>query len=207
MLDALKWRYATKKFDATKKLSNDQMNVLKESIRLSATSYGLMGFKVLIVKDEETRKKLQPAAWNQSQIVDADSVFVFCVPTNYSPEDVNAHVQLTADTRGMNFEDLKGYADFMNSKIFSLSNNDIQTWLAKQVYIALGNFMAAAGDIKVDTCPMEGFERSAFDDILGLKEKNLTSVVVATAGFRHEEDQTQHYAKVRKSTENLFELI
>lgn len=207
MLDALQWRYATKKFDATKKLSSEQLDFLKKSVRLSASSYGLQGYKVLVIQDAELREKLQPAAWNQAQITESSALFVFCIPTNYSAEDVNAFVQLTADERGLSFEDLKGYADFMNAKIFEKTPAEIEEWLSRQVYIALGNLLAAAGSAQIDTTPMEGFEADKFDEILGLKDKNLRSVVLATVGFRHEEDAAQHYKKVRKPAEQIFEEI
>lgn len=207
MLDALQWRYATKKYDATKKLSSEQLNFLKEAIRLSASSYGLQGYKVLVIQDPELRAKLQPAAWGQAQITDASVLFVFCIPTNYSSDDVNAFVQHTANERGLDWEALKGYAEFMNTKIFEKTPEEIEIWLSRQVYIALGNLLAAAGSAKIDATPMEGFEPEKFDEILGLKEKNLRSVVLATVGFRHEEDATQHYKKVRKPAEQLFEEI
>jgi len=207
MLDALQWRYATKKYDATKKLTSEQLNFLKEAVRLSASSYGLQGYKVLVIQDAELREKLQPAAWNQPQITDASALFVFCIPTNYSSDDVNTFVQHTADERGLDWEVLKGYAEFMNTKIFEKSPEEIENWLSRQVYIALGNLLAAAGSAQIDATPIEGFEPEKFDEILGLKEKNLRSVVLATVGFRHEEDATQHYKKVRKPAEQLFEEI
>lgn len=198
------WRYATKKFDATKKVSNEDLDFLKEAIRLSASSYGLQPYKVLIVENPEIRKQLQPAAWGQSQIVDASHVLVFANETNIGSEQIDAYIENVATTRGMSTEALEGYSSFMKSKINDLSEEKRNIWTSKQTYIALTNLMNAASELKIDVTPMEGFEPSKFNEILGLEKLGLHASLVATIGYRHEEDATQNYAKVRKSNEELF---
>ncbi|MBL7471614.1 NAD(P)H-dependent oxidoreductase [Robertkochia sediminum] len=205
--EALQWRYATKKFDAGKKLDKETLDQLKEAIRLSASSYGLQPYKVFIIEDAALREQLRPAAWNQPQITDASQLVVFANDTDFGDAQIDDYINNVATTRNLEAEGLKGYADFMKSKITPLPAEVRAAWTAKQTYIALGNLLSAAAHLKVDVCPMEGFEAEKFDEILGLKEKNLSTAVIATVGYRSEEDDTQHYAKVRKPASELFETI
>ncbi|MGL2964376.1 NAD(P)H-dependent oxidoreductase [Flavobacterium sp. RSB2_4_14] len=198
------WRYATKKFDATKKVSTEDLNSLKEAIKLSASSYGLQPYKVLIIENPEVRAKIQPVAWGQSQIVDASQLIVFANITNIGDAEIDASLADTAATRGIPLDSLKGYGDFMKSKISSLPEDVRNTWTSKQTYLALGNLLNAAAELKIDVTPIEGFEPEKVNEILGLAALGLNASVLATIGYRHEDDATQHYAKVRKSNEELF---
>ncbi len=198
------WRYATKKFDTTKKVTAADLDILKEAIRLSASSYGLQPYKVLIIENPELRTQLQPAAWGQTQIVDASQVIVFAIETNFGNQQIDNYIKTLTETRGIPAESVQGYADFMKTKINALTEDQKTVWTAKQTYLALGNLLNAAAELKIDVTPMEGFEPEKFDTILGLDKRGLHAVVVATIGYRHSEDATQHYAKVRKSNEELF---
>ncbi|MEO0506172.1 MAG: NAD(P)H-dependent oxidoreductase [Bacteroidota bacterium] len=206
-LEDLQWRYATKKFDASKKISEEQLNTLLEAARLSPTSYGLQPFHVFVVEDVDIREKLKPVSWNQSQIVDASHLLVFANHNEFDASLVDNYLNNVSETRGVALEQLKGYGDFMKSKLLDLPEPLKDSWTARQVYIALGNVMTAAANLKIDTCPMEGFERKAYDDILGLTEKSLTTTVVLPVGYRSEEDETQHYAKVRRATDDFVTFI
>jgi nitroreductase len=203
LLEKLNKRYATKKFDATKKLSTDELSTLLEAIRLSASSYGLQAYKVLVVENEVIRKQLRAAAWDQSQITDASQLLVFAVDTNFDEKGVDSFVDLTAKTRNMDASALSGYADMMKGT-FQRPKNEVQVWLTRQVYIALGFGLVAAAELNIDACPMEGFDTAQFDEILGLKEKGLASVVILAVGHRSAEDGYQHLAKVRRNKEELF---
>ncbi len=199
-----KWRYATKKFDATKKVSTEDFVILKEAIQLSASSYGLQPYKVFIIENPEIRAKIQPAAWGQSQIVDASHLLVFANITNFGDAEIDAYIKNLSETRGIPVESVQGYADFMKSKITTLPEEARNTWTSKQTYLALGNLLNAAAELKIDVTPMEGFEPAAVNEILGFDQLGLNASLIATIGYRHEEDATQHYAKVRKSNEELF---
>jgi nitroreductase len=199
-----KWRYATKKFDATKKVSAEDFETLKEAIQLSASSYGLQPYKVFIIENPELRAKIQPVAWGQTQIVDASHLLVFANITNFGEADIDASIKNMAETRGISVESVQGYADFMKSKITTLPVETRNIWTAKQTYLALGNLLNAAAELKIDVTPMEGFEPAAVNEILGFEKLGLNASLIATVGYRHEEDATQHYAKVRKSNEELF---
>ncbi|WP_309613273.1 NAD(P)H-dependent oxidoreductase [Flavobacterium sp.] len=198
------WRYATKKFDTTKKVSKEDLETLKEAIRLSASSYGLQPYKVLIIDNPELRAQLQPAAWGQSQIVDASQLIVFANITNFGETEIDAYFQNLIETRRISMEAVQGYADFMKSKISILPVDKRNIWTAKQTYLAMGNLLNAAAELNIDVTPMEGFEPEKVNEILGLDKLGLNASLIATVGYRHDEDATQHYVKVRKSNEELF---
>ena len=201
------WRYATKKFNSDKKISNSDLEILKEAIQLSSSSYGLQPYKVLIIENEEIRKQLQPASWGQSQITDASHLFVFASVTNVDAAYITRYAENMAKTRNIPFDSVKGYADFMIGNITTLTPEKQIIWAQKQAYLALGNLLNAAAELKIDVTPMEGFLPEQYNEILGLKEKGLHATLVATVGYRHDEDDTQHYAKVRKPITELFETI
>ncbi|MFT6935675.1 MAG: nitroreductase [Maribacter sp.] len=204
ILENRTWRYATKKFDSTKKISTDEISLLLEATRLSASSYGLQPYHVFVITDSQIREKLKPVSWGQSQITDASHLIVFANQTDFAGELVDNYIKNVAVTRNIPSETLKGYSDFAKSKIVNLPVKTKEEWTAKQVYLALGNLMQAAAELKIDTCPMEGFEAEAYDTILNLGGKNLTTSVVVPIGYRSETDETQHFPKVRKSKEELF---
>jgi nitroreductase len=203
-LENQNWRYATKKFDATKKISSEDLNTLKEAIRLSSSSYGLQPYKVIFVESPELRTRLQAAAWGQSQIVEASHLVVFANDTNIGDDAINSFIKNISETRQIPNESLSGYSDFMKSKISTLPADAKNIWTSKQTYLALGNLLNAAAELKIDVTPMEGFDPAAFNEILGLDALHLNASVIATVGYRHEEDATQHHKKVRKTQEELF---
>lgn len=201
------WRYATKKFDATKKIAPADLEILKEAIRLSTSSYGLQLYKVFIIENPVIRAQLQPVSWGQSQIVDASHLFVFANYTDVQESHIDHYIENIAQTRGISIEAVKGYGDFMKNSLIGLPQDKKAIWTSKQTYLALGNLLNAAAELKIDVTPMEGFEPEKYNEILGLNALGLNASLVATVGYRHEEDATQHLAKVRKSTEELFETI
>lgn len=199
-----KWRYATKKFDASKKISSEDLETLKEAIQLSTSSYGLQPYKVFIIENPELRAKIQPFAWGQSQIVDASQLLVFANITNFGENEIDNYIANMVETRGIPAESVKGYADFMKMKITTLPEEQRNTWTSKQTYLALANLMNAAAELKIDVTPMEGFEPENVNEVLGLNALGLNASLLATIGYRHEEDATQHYKKVRKPKNELF---
>jgi nitroreductase len=203
-LENQNWRYATKKFDPSKKIAAKDIVILKEAIRLSSSSYGLQPYKIIIVENPELRAQLKPAAWGQSQIVDASHIIVFANELNYGESGIDDYFKNVSQTREVTVESMKGYMDFMKATITALSDNDRNIWSAKQTYLALGNLMNAAAELRIDVTPMEGFVPEQVNEILGLNELGLNATLIATLGYRHEEDATQYFKKVRKSDEELF---
>lgn len=207
VLEHRTWRYATKKFDATKKVSNADLETILEATRLSASSYGLQPYHLFVISDQEVKEQLKPASWNQSQITDASHIIVFANTTDFGEELVDEYIDNTSITRNIPAEALKGYGEFMKSKLLELPVETKNEWAARQVYIAFGNTIQAAAELKIDTCPMEGFEADKYNKILGLDAKNLNATVVLAIGYRSEADATQHLPKVRKSKQELFTHI
>ncbi len=207
LVDGLKWRYAVKRFDSTRKLTKDQINYLKEAINFIPSSYGLQPYKVLEIENPEIREKLREAAYGQPQLTEAAHVFVFANFTDYNTDKVDAFIKLSAETNNIPEENSKGYRDMLNGMIGSMSPEQVSTWNSKQAYIALGALLSAAAEQEIDAAAMEGFDKSKFDEILGLKEKGLTSVCIGAVGYRSPEDQNQFLKKVRKPMDQLFEKI
>lgn len=207
LLEHLKWRYATKKFDASKKVSTNDIKKLKEAIRLSVSSYGLQLYKVLIIENPEIREQLKPVSWNQSQITDASHLLVFCNYTDASSAAIDEFMIQTAETRGLDLERLNGYGEFIKSKLAEKTQEEKTSWLKSQTYLALGNLLNACAELKIDACPMEGFEPEAYNKILGLDKQGLNAAVIAPIGYRHHEDPAMGQLKVRKPMDILFELV
>jgi nitroreductase len=164
----------------------------------------LQPYQVILVENPELRAQLQPAAWGQAQLVDASHVLVFANITNIGDTEIDAYLNNVAKTRGLPLDALQGYGDFMKSKISSLSAEQKNIWTSKQTYIALGNLLNAAAELNIDVTPMEGFEPEKVNEILGLNERGLNASLIAPIGYRHADDATQSYAKVRKSEQELF---
>lgn len=203
-LKNLNWRYATKKFDDQKKVSQEDLDTLIDAMQLSASSYGLQPYHVFIISDAAVREQLKPASWGQSQITDASHLIVLANKTVVDDNLIDSYLDNVSETRGIPKDGLTGYGDFMKSKLLPLDDSTKAGWTARQTYIVLGNLLAAAASLKIDACPMEGFEPETYNEILGLKEKGLNAAVVATIGYRSEADETQHYKKVRRSKTELF---
>jgi nitroreductase len=197
VLAQLKWRYATKKFDPTQRIAPDLWAKLELAAIHAPSSYGLQPWKFVVVTDPAVRAQLLPVSWNQPQIVDASHLIVFAAKNPPTVADVEAYVARIAQVRGVTAESLDGYKQMMLGSVSRMDAAAAHRWAARQVYIALGVFLSAAAMLGVDACPMEGFQADKYDEILGLKEKNLSSVVIATAGYRAADDKTAALAKVR----------
>lgn len=207
LIKNLGWRYATKKFDTSKKVSDEELTQIKEAVRLSASSFGLQAYKILVVEDPEIRKQLREASWGQAQITDSSHLFVFCNYTTVNDAVIDEFINLNADVKGVQLENLKPFGDFLKTSLTHRSEDETKIWTAKQTYIALANLLSATAELKIDACPMEGFDVEKYNDILGLRDKGLSASVVAAVGYRSKEDEHQYAAKVRKPADVLFEEV
>lgn len=201
------FRYATKKFDASKKLTDEQIDNMLTALNLSASSYGLQPYKFILVNDPETREKLKAAAYGQTQVTDASHLIVFAHKTSMDHGFIEKYIDNIASTRALPREVLTGFEDVMKGTANNLSEDAAAYWNARQTYIALGNLLTYCAVEGIDACPMEGFDGNAFDEILGLKEKGLHAVVIAPVGFRSEADEMQHAKKVRRPISEIVEVI
>jgi len=204
ILSKLNTRYATKVFDPTKKVSEADMEKLLEAIRLSASSYGLQPYKILVVEDPQIRAELRKFAWDQSQITDASALLIFAADVDTNAKSVDEFVDLVSHTRNIPKDALSGYADMMKGSIQGQTPEQIETWVSKQAYIALGFGLVTAAILDLDACPMEGFSPSDFDRILDINKLGLKSKVIMAVGYRSDEDHYAHLAKVRQKKEDLF---
>lgn len=205
LINSLKWRYATKKYDTSARLTEEEIAQIKEATQLSASSYGLQPYKIIELKDSSLKETLKPLTWGQGQVTDAAEFWVFCNKVEVTDEDVDTFTALRAKTTGLELEALAGYATFVKGKMKEKSADEMQNWTARQTYIALGNALAAAAELQIDATPMEGFESEKYAETLGLAEDGYNACVLLALGKRHEEDTTQHAAKTRKFLDDLFE--
>ncbi|WP_010135320.1 NAD(P)H-dependent oxidoreductase [Ochrovirga pacifica] len=198
ILDSLKWRYATKKFDTSKKLTQNQLQLLKEAFNLTATSYGLQALNLVVVSNAEIREQLLAYSFRQKQVVEASHLLVICHPTHFDGKDVQTYFNLVQEIRNTPTEVLKPFRDFLINEFDTKSDEEKHLSFSKQAYIALGNLLTVCALEKIDACPMEGFIPAKYDEILGLSEKGLTSVLALPVGFRAEDDFMAKEKKVRK---------
>lgn len=194
----LNWRYATKRFDANKKISQSDWKTLEESLRLAPSSFGLQPWKFIIVKNPEIRAQLLPQSWNQTQIVDASHLVVIAAKQEVTGPDVEAYLSSIAKTRNIPVESLEGFGGMINGFVANFgSQSNCEAWTTRQAYIALGMLLSSAALLKIDSCPMEGVNPVAYDEILKLKDSGYTTKVVCALGYRSADDASASYPKVR----------
>jgi len=202
--EALLWRYATKKFDPTKKLSEKELQPLLDALRLSPSSYGLQPYQFILVTDPAIRQKIKEGAWNQPQVTDASHLIVLCARTSIDVAYVDAFVQMISEERGVPIESLKSYRDMMAGFVEGMPAEALKEWMKRQAYIPLGCILTVAAEHRIDACPMEGFDPAKVNEILGLEARGLTSVALCPVGHRAADDATALYKKVRLSEEQLI---
>jgi len=200
---SLNWRYAVKKFNNEKFLSQEQINLLKEAFNLTATSYGLQPLKLLVIKNKKIQNELVAHSWNQPQVLEASHLLVICIPTNFSKNEVEAYFNLVQEVRNTPIEIIKPFKEFLTAEIDKKSQEELLSWNKNQAYLALGNLLTVCALEKIDACPMEGFIPEKYDEVLGLHEKNLTSTLVLPVGFRADDDYMKDLKKVRKNTDDV----
>lgn len=206
--EKLAWRYATKKFDASKVVPEDKLERIIEAVRLTATSSGLLPFELMIITNDDIRAKIRAVAWDQAQVTDCSHLMVFAAWDDITPERVNMMFDLTNEVRGFRNEGWENYRQMLLGIVGERGTEANYQAAARQAYIALGSALIAAAFEEVDATPMEGFDPQAVDDILGLKEKGLRSVIILPLGYRAAEgDWLVNLQKVRRSRENFVTEI
>lgn len=208
LLQNLQWRYATKKMNPTKPVSSEKVDFILEAIRLSASSSGLQPYDVLVVTNPEIREQIVPHAWDQKQITDGSHLLVFAAWDNYTAERINTMFDLVNEKRGFKNE---GWENYRQMLLNTYPKRDPETnfqHAARQAYIGLGSALIAAAEMKVDSTPMEGFNPDKVDEILGLKERGLKSVILLPLGYRADEgDWLVNLEKVRRPTESFISQV
>ena len=199
LLQALEWRYATKKMDPTKKVAQEKVDRILEAVRLTATSSGLQPYEMLVVTNPALREQIQVNAWNQAQVTESSHLLVFAAWDNYTADRINAMFDLVNEERGIKNE---GWEAYRQQLLSTYPQRDAETnyqHAARQAYIGLGTALIAAAEEKVDSTPMEGFDPAKVDEILKLRERGLRSVIILPLGYRAEEgDWLVNLKKVRR---------
>jgi len=207
LIQDLKWRYAVKKYDSSKKISEQDLLVIQEALQLAPSAFGFQALKYLIIENPEIRQKLLSKSSNQQQVVDASHLIVLCAFNDISENHIEDHITRTAKIRNVSATNLAGFKNHLESTFSNWSIEKTKEWTAKQCYISLGMLMQTCAQLRIDATPMEGFDPIGYDEVLKLTDQNLHAVLVCPIGYRHEEDGYGQLAKVRKTIPELFEVI
>ena len=207
LIQALKWRYATKAYDRSKKLTDEQVAILKEALQLSPSGFGLQPYKFLHIKNPELREKLKAVSWGQPQVTDASDFFVLCRINKIDAAFVENFIQMTAATQGSDVANFEGLKGMLMGAVANHTEETFAHWADKQVYLALGNLLTNCAAMGIDASHMEGFDQAQYDSILDLPAKGLHSVVICAMGTRAPDDKYAMAKKVRFPQETLFMTI
>ena len=204
LIEALHWRYATKRMNG-EKVSEEKIENILEAVRLSASSMGLQPYTIFVIENDELKRKIKPVAFNQPQIEECSHLLVFAAWNDISDTAIEEYIKDVAETRGASLESLEDFKQNLLNYVKGRSKENLHEWTARQAYIAFGTALAAAALEKVDATPMEGFDPAKLDEILGLKEKGMRSVTMLPLGYRDvEQDFLVNQNKVRRSKEKLI---
>ena len=204
IIERLQWRYACKKFDSSKILSEEKLNILKESFNLTATSYGLQPLKMIVIANTEIKKKLVPLTMQQKQVQDASHVLVFCIETKLTAKYIENYFDRVEEIRNTPRAILQPFETFLVDDFSEKSSASIDAWMEKQAYLAMGNILTVCALEGIDACPIEGFEPEAYDSLLGLNSLGLKSVLVLPIGYRSDDDMFANFKKVRRGIDEVI---
>lgn len=207
ILKQLNWRYACKKFDTTKKISDADWNVLVESLRLSASSYGLQPWKFIVVQDPEIRKQLLPLSWGQTPVTDCSHFIVFTYKEKMDEPHIEKHIQQMANVNKIEVSSLDKYKNvIVKDLVVGPRSETIQWWAQRQTYIAMGTLLTTAALMEIDTLPMEGLSPVEYDKVLKLEGTGWRTVAAVACGYRAADDKYQFGKKVRFDADEILEI-
>jgi nitroreductase len=205
LLTSLKWRYATKRFDATKKIPETTWKTLEEALRLSPSSFGLQPWHFVVVTNPEIRQELLAHSWNQPQIVEASHLVVIASARQIDEQSIASYIKFVAETRSNTPQSLEQYQGMITQFVKRLTDsNTLEAWTAKQTYIALGTLLTAAAMLRIDACPLEGIISNQYDKVLGLDTGLFSTRVACALGYRSEQDSAASLTKVRYPHDRMF---
>ncbi|MCZ4318424.1 NAD(P)H-dependent oxidoreductase [Aequorivita viscosa] len=202
-IDKLHWRYATKKFDSSKILSDEKLKILKQTFNLTATSFGLQPLKLAIISNPELKKQLMPLTYNQSQVRDASHILILCVEKSINEDFIVDHFKRVEGLRKTPRTILEPFEKELINSFTKKNSAEIKDWMINQLYLTLGALLTVCAVEKIDACPMEGFQSKEYDELLGLDKKGLESVIVLPVGYRDESDFFINLKKVRRGVNEL----
>lgn len=204
IIDALSWRYAVKKFDTHKKLTSQQIQVIKEGFNLTASSYGLQPVRLMIIENQDIKEELVTASMGQEQVAQCSHLLVFCIEKTIDEEYIENYFKRITEIRATPDTILAPFKSRMIAHFKSLTPTQIEQWASKQAYLIMGNLLTICAIEAIDACPMEGFDPAAFDALLDLKKQNLKSVLIMPVGYRAENDDFATMKKVRKPLDEVI---
>lgn len=205
--EALEWRYATKKYDSTKKITHEDWETLKSSLQFAPSAYGVQPWKFLVIENPEVREKLKAASWNQTQVTDASHYVVFLYKTEVDVPFIDQYLQRMSEVRQAPLESLAGFKNMLVENLAKAPEEQIRTWAQRQAYIAMGFLLQTAAVLKIDATPMEGLDPKAYDKILGLEGSGWKTVATVALGYRHPEDAYQNLKKVRFTEDTVIQYV
>ena len=207
LLAALRWRYATKRFDPAKKIPAATWDAIEDSLVLTPSSFGLQPWKFLVVEHPGLRANLLAESWGQSQVTDASHYIVLTARTDLTAADIDSWMVRMAEVQGGSPEALGSYKGVIEGFAQSMSHEARHAWNCRQVYIALGQLMAAAAVLGIDACPMEGISQAGYDQILNLQGTGYATVVACALGYRATDDRHASLPKARFDRSKLIEHV
>lgn len=203
VLEQLQWRYATKKFDTERKLTADQINTLKSAFDLTATSFGLQPLKLVVIADDQIKSRLVEHSYNQQMVGDCSHLLVFCIEQGVDENYIKDHFDLIEEVRQTPRDILNPYQDYLIGHFRDKPVEEVDDWMTKQAYLAMGNMLTVCAMEQIDACPMEGFDPIKYDQLLDLNQKGLRSVLVMPVGYRHQDDLFSELRKVRRGVDQV----
>lgn len=198
----LEWRYAVKKFDSERLVSKAKIEKLKQAFNLTATSYGLQPIKMIVLRNKALQLQLVPFTYNQFQVAQASHILIICIEKNIDSSYIGNYFERVKQIRGTEETILRPFKEALVHNFSKMKEVEISQWAIRQAYLALGTLMTICAIEEIDSCPMEGFVPSAYDDFLGLHNKGLESVLVMPIGYRAKDDMFSDFKKVRKNIED-----
>lgn len=206
VVNQFRWRYATKRFDPTRQIPAETWAALEQALVLTPSSYGLQPWRFFVVTDPAVKAQLPAHSWGQRQPQDCSHMLVLAIRAHLGEADIDRYLARIVEVRGQTIESLGGFRRMMVGSLID-PKFDINEWAARQVYIALGQFMACAAMMGVDTCPMEGIDPTKYDEVLGIGAQGYRTIVACPAGFRSADDKYAQTPKVRFKTEDVIQVI
>jgi nitroreductase/dihydropteridine reductase len=207
LVEDMQWRYACKKFDTEKKVTEQDMDTLLEVLRLTASSYGMQLWNFVVVENKELREKLVEKSYGQRQVADASHLIVLCIKSDATESDIDAYIDQTVALRGVEPQSMEGFKKMLMGTISKKSLEQKHIWMKNQIYIALGSLLTACAHMRIDSCPMEGISPKGYDELLGLEARGLKAVLACPVGYRSEDDKYANAAKVRFDKETVVTII
>lgn len=205
---ALQWRYAVKKFDAQKKIADSDWQLLKDSLRLTPSSYGLQPWKFFVIENPELRQKLREVSWNQSQVTDCSHYVVMAFREKVDADFIRTNMKKIAEVRGVGVESLAGFEKAITGDLLlGPRSAKLEAWAQRQVYIAMGFLLETAALLSIDSTPMEGLDPQAYDKLLKIEGSGWKTVAAVALGYRHSEDAFIGHKKVRFDENEIFVTI